>query len=169
MSVAPIFEGWQRIQLHLVRRLPELGPSELDLRSSANSWPIWAIVSHLAGARVYWLCGVFKEQGAERTPFADPFGEGWEDRLEVPRKSDELMFAVESSWRVVQSCLDQWTPDMLGEVFTREINGAVQRHTRLSVLTRIATHDAFHSGEISILLDSNGFASMDPWSPLASW
>jgi uncharacterized damage-inducible protein DinB len=166
MSVEAIFEGWHRIQLHLARRIPALGPEELQLRSSADAWPVWAIASHIASARVYWLCGVFKESGAEQTPFADPFGEGWEDRLDVPRKSDELAFAIDSSGRIVESCLREWTPEMLGEVFTPEIDGKVQRHTRQSVLTRIATHDAFHSGEISILLDANGFASMDPWSPL---
>jgi len=166
MSVAPIFEGWQKIQSRLVQRIPKLGTKELQLRSSADAWPVWAIVSHIAASRVYWLCGVFKEPGAERTPFTDPFGEGWEDRLDVSRHTDDLMLAVESSWRVVESCLQRWTPEMLGEVFTREIGGQVQRHTRQSVLTRIATHDAFHSGEISILLDANGFASMDPWSPV---
>jgi uncharacterized damage-inducible protein DinB len=167
MSVMPIFEGWERIQLHLVQRLRGFGPDELQLRSSANSWPVWAIVSHIATARVYWLCGIFKESGAERTPFADPFGEGWEDRLDVPRETDELMFAVESSWQIAEICLQRWTAEMLGETFTREISGEVQPHTRQSVLTRLATHDAFHCGEISILLDANGFASLDPWEPLA--
>jgi uncharacterized damage-inducible protein DinB len=167
MSVATIFEGWNRIQLHLVRRASELRPEELQLRSSAQSWPVWAIVSHIATARIYWLCGVFKETGAEQTPFADPFGEGWEDRLDVPRQSGELMLAVESSWGIVESCLQRWTTEMLGETFTREIAGEVQHHSRQSVLTRLATHDAFHCGEISILLDANGFASLDPWSPVA--
>src|SRR5690348_16728804 len=98
MSVAPIFEGWQRIHTHLTSRLPKLRPEDLRL-ASPDGWPIWAIVGHLAGARVYWLCGIFKEPGAETTPFPDPFGAGWEDRLDVPRRSDELLFAVESSWR----------------------------------------------------------------------
>jgi uncharacterized damage-inducible protein DinB len=167
MSVAPIFEGWGRIHLQLVRRVSKLGPEELQLRSTTQSWPVWAIVSHIAGARVYWLSGVFKEPGAEQTPFADPFGEGWEDRLDIPRHTDELIFAVESSWSVVESCLQRWTPEMLGETFTREISGNIQHHTRQSVLTRLATHDAFHCGEISILLDASGFASLDPWSPVA--
>ena len=166
MSVAPIFEGMQRVQMHLVRRLADIGPQELHLRSSANSWPVWAIVSHLAGTRVYWLCGVFKEPGADQTPYPDASGMGWEDTPDVPRDSDELMFAVASSWRIVESCLESWTPEMLGVSFSRQVNGGLQHHTRQSVLTRIATHDAFHCGEISILLDTNGFPSLDPWSPL---
>jgi uncharacterized damage-inducible protein DinB len=167
MSVAPIFEGWWRTQAHLTHRLSQLGPEELLLKATPDGWPIWAIVSHLAAARVYWLCGVLKESGAETTPFPDPHGDGWEDNLDVPRQPDELMFAVESSWRVVESCLERWTPAMLGEAFTRVRDGEIQEHTRQSVLTRLVMHDAFHCGEASTLLTSHGFASMDPWEPIA--
>jgi DinB superfamily len=166
MSVAAVYEGLYRTQAHLVHRIPKFGPQELQLRASAEGWPIWAIISHLAGTRVYWLCGVFKEPGAEATPFQDPFVDGWEDHLDVPRWPDELMFAVESSWRIVESCLARWTPEMLGETFTRERAGEIQRHSRQSVLTRIVMHDAFHCGEVSSLLGTNGFASMDPWDPI---
>lgn len=166
MSVAPIFEGWQRIQAHLTSRVPKLGPEELQLRATPDGWPIWAIVSHIAVVRVYWLCGVLKEPGAETTPFRDPFGEGWEDRLDVPRQSDGLIFAIESSWRIVESCLQRWTPAMLGETFTRERDGNIQEHSRQSVLTRLVMHDAFHCGEASILLGTHGFGSMDPWDPI---
>jgi uncharacterized damage-inducible protein DinB len=165
MSVAPIYEGLQRAQTRLVKRVPALAPQELRLEASAG-WPIWAIVSHVAGTRVYWLCGVFKERGAETTPFPDPFGDGWEDRLDVPRSAEELLFALESSWRIVESCLARWTPDALGQVFTRERAGEVQQHTRASVLTRLVMHDAFHCGEISSLLGAHGLESMDPWEPI---
>lgn len=105
MSVAATVDGWERIQERLIKRLPQLGPAELGLRASADGWPIWAMVGHLAGARVYWLCDVFREPGAENTPFTNAAQEGWEDRLDVPRESDELLFAVESTWQIVQSCL----------------------------------------------------------------
>jgi len=121
----------------------------------------------MAGARVYWLCGVFKEAGADATPFPDPLdGDGWEDHLDVPRGTDELMFAVASSWLVVESCLNRWTPEMLGETFTRDRAGTIQRHTRHSVLTRLVMHDAFHCGEVSLLLGMHRQPSLDPWMPL---
>jgi uncharacterized damage-inducible protein DinB len=161
-----MYEGWQKVQTHLVRRLPSLTPEELQLRASANGWPIWALVSHVAGARVYWLCGVFREAGAETTPFPDPVdGDGWEDHLDVPRSSDELMFAVESSWRIVDSCLNRWTPEMLSEAFMRDFFGTIQHHTRHSVLTRLVMHDSYHCGEVSLLLGMHGHLSLDPWAP----
>jgi len=163
VSVAPLFEGWQRVQAHLVNRLPSLGPEQLLLRPSPDAWPIWAIVSHIAGARVYWLCAVLREPGAESTPFTDPSGEGWEDQLDVPRRADELLSAIESSWTIVESCLARWTPEMLGETFTRQREGVIQEHTRQSVLTRLVMHDSFHCGEVSSILGGHGLEGLDPW------
>jgi uncharacterized damage-inducible protein DinB len=178
MGVKPFYEGWGRVQTRLLDRLPALGPEELRLRASSDRWPIWALVSHLAGARVFWLCGIFQEPGAETTPFPAlaappaiavprPASQCWEDQPDHPRSSAELLFAVESSWRIVESCLDRWTPEMLGEPFSREWAGAILRHTRQSVLTRLVMHDAFHAGEVSLVLGMHGRPSLDPWEPPA--
>lgn len=166
MSVAELYEGWPRIQARLVRRLPAMSPETLALKSSPDGWPIWAILSHLAGTRVYWLCEVFKEPGREMTPFADTGDQGWEDQLDKPRTAEELLPAIESTWQIVLSCLERWTPEMLSETFSRDFFGSQQRHTRQSVLTRLVMHDAFHTGEISLLLGMNGLLSLDPWEPI---
>jgi hypothetical protein len=66
--------------------------------------------------RVYWLCGVFGEPGAETTPFSISDlerGFGWEDDLDAPRSAAELTEALDSSWRIITGCLERWTPDML--------------------------------------------------------
>jgi uncharacterized damage-inducible protein DinB len=165
-GVAPLYEGWPRINAILMRRLPALGPDELQLRAGAGGWPIWASIAHLAGARVYWLCGVFKEPGAETTPFPDPLADGWEDRLDIARDPDELLRAVETSWRVVEACLGRWTPDSLAQSAVRRREGIDQVHTRQSVLTRLVMHDAFHCGEVSLILGMHGLPSMDPWNPI---
>ena len=164
--MAAVYEGWPRVQGHLVKRIPELSPEELGLRSSPNAWPLWAITGHIAGARVYWLCSVCQEPGLDATPFSDPANDGWEDHLERPRTADELMMALESSWRIVESCLENWTPEMLGGTFSRVRNGRTEHHSRHSVLTRLVMHDSFHSGEISLLLGTRGLESTDPWAPL---
>ncbi len=57
---------------------------------------------------------------------------------------------------------------MLDQAFSREWAGAVQRHTRQSVLTRLVMHDAFHCGEVSLVLGMHGLASLDPWEPPAA-
>lgn len=164
MSVAEMYEGWSRIQTRLVSRLPLLSERELGLKASSDGWPVWAIVSHLACARVYWLCSVCGEPGLETTPFRDPANEGWEDTLDIPRNSNELLEAIESSWRIVESSLERWTAGMLAEAFSRVRDGAVQLHTRSSVLTRLVMHDAFHAGEVSQTLGQNALPSLDPWA-----
>ena len=163
-NVGPFYEGWRFTNGRLVETIGALSPEQLALRPAPDLWPIWATAAHVAGARVYWLCAIFKEPGAESTPFPDLNGEGWEDDLTRPRQSIELVFALESSWKIVQNCLEQWTPQMLQDEFRREMGGTFQIHTRQSVLMRLLTHDAEHCGEIATTLGMNGLKGVDLWT-----
>ena len=62
------------------------------------------------------------------------------------------MVALESTDAIIERCLDTWTPDMLEVEFERRMGDVRQLHTRRSILLRLLSHDAFHSGEISQLL-----------------
>jgi uncharacterized damage-inducible protein DinB len=165
-GIAPFYGGWRKYHGRLVDAIRALSDDQLALRAAPGKWPIWAIAGHTAGARVYWLCGVFKESGAVSTPFTDPIsGIGWEDDENTPRSADELVGALESSWKIVEGCLERWTTSMLNDEYTREIGGKTQTHTRQSVLMRLLTHDAFHSGEISQILGAHGLPEIDLWRP----
>jgi len=164
MNVAPFYEGWRYANERLMERIGTLSPEQLALGASPDHWPIWAITAHAAGVRVYWLCQIFKEPGAERTPFKDPSGEGWEDDLTNPRGPSELVPALESTWTIVEDCLMRWTPETLQDEFRREINGQVQIHTRQGVLMRLLTHDAYHIGEITQTLGVNGLPEIYIWT-----
>jgi hypothetical protein len=115
----------------------------LELRPDATRAPVWAIVGHIAGVRVYWLCDVIGEPGAETTPFADPGGLGWEDHEDKPRDASGLVNALETTWRIVERCLDRWSPEILGETFERIHGGKRQAHSRTSILQRLFSHDAY--------------------------
>lgn len=162
MSLWPLYEGWERVHARLLDGVRGLDAETLAL-SRVDGWPVWALAAHVAGTRVYWLCAVFKEAGAETTPFTALDGEGWEDHPEHPRSAGELVGALETSWAIVASCLDRWTPDSLGVRVERRSGDQVYSHTRSSVLTRLITHDSFHTGEISLILGSNGLPAVDPW------
>jgi uncharacterized damage-inducible protein DinB len=165
-GLTPFYGDWRKYNSRLIDAIRLLSNDHLKLRATPTYWPIWAIAAHTAGARVYWLCGVFKERGAETTPFTDPLsGYGWEDDEGTPRSSTELVTALESSWAIVERCLNTWAPAMLGEEFTREIGGKTQIHTRQSVLMRLITHDAFHAGEISEILGIHRLPEIDLWRP----
>ena len=161
-TIAPFYAGWSLVNDSLVATLSPLSADQLALPIGSPTWPIWASASHLAGTRVYWLCGIFGEPGRETTPFQDASGFGWEDDLSHPRSAEELVGALRSTWKIVQRCLDTWTVESLGQE-ARRPGATVQIHTRQSVLMRMITHDAFHSGEISLALGSNGLGAIDPW------
>ena len=166
-SIAPFYEGWRLFNDDLITAVAALSPEQLALPVGSPTWPIWASASHLAGTRVFWLCHIFKEPGAETTPFTRPDGFGWEDDLSHPRTAAELVGALRSTWKIVEHSLTTWTVDTLGQEARRTSGNSVRAHTRQSVLMRMITHDAFHIGEISLALGSNGLGSIEPWGGLS--
>jgi len=165
--LARVYHGWHLLNESLVAALAPLSAEQLALPIGSPTWPIWASASHLAGARVYWLCHIFNEPGAETTPFTDPTGFGWEDDLTHPRSADELIGALTSTWKIVERCLATLALETIDQEARRTRGSVVQIHTRQSVLIRLITHDAFHSGEISLVLGSNGLGAIDPWVGLS--
>ena len=167
-SVAPLYADWAKYRTRIVDGIRGLTEADLSLRGAPDHWPIWAIAAHVAGARVYWLCGVFGEPGAGSTPFPDPLAPlGWEDDLGPPRSVEEIVGALETTSSVIDGCLDRWTLPMLDEAFPRDIGTSrPQMHTRQSILLRLITHDAYHAGEIALTLGMNGRPILDLWPPL---
>jgi uncharacterized damage-inducible protein DinB len=169
-SIAPFYADWPAYNRRVIEHLRSLSAEDLALRSTGGHdyWPIWAIAAHPVATRVFWLCAVFGEPGAETTPFTDPSGYGWEDDLDHVRSAEEVAGAWESTWSIVQGCLDRWTPEMLGETFRRQGRTGVQVHTRQSILLRLITHEAYHSGEIALIEGLHGRPQLDPW-PARDW
>ena len=164
-SIRRFYADWSQYRTRLVDAVRDLTDDQLALRAGPRHDPIWALAAHTAGARVYWLCGVLGEPGADTTPFTDPLsGFGWEDEPDHPRAAAELVFALESSGAVIDRCLDSWTQDMLEAEVERIYRDVRSIHTRRSILMRLLSHDAFHSGEISQLLGANGLPAIDLWA-----
>jgi uncharacterized damage-inducible protein DinB len=164
MSIRAFYDRWPQYNRRLAEAIATLTPEQLALRPSAEHWPVWALVGHLAGARVYWLCHVVGEPGAETTPFMDPES-GWEDDPDQPRSADELVAALEATYAVIDGVLDRWTPGDLPREIERRHGGQVQVHTRTSILQRLLTHEAYHVGEIAQILGSNGLEAPYIWRP----
>ena len=169
-SIRPFYADWAGYNRRTVEGLRKLSADDLALRIrtdravGAEHWPVWAVAGHTAGARVFWLCHVFGERGAETTPFTDPTGLGWEDDLAHPRSAEEVGGAFESTWTIIEGCLERWTPAMLDEEISRDEDGRPRElHTRQSILLRMLTHEGYHLGEINLALGSNGREPIDPW------
>lgn len=164
-SVRAAYDRWPQYNRRLRDVIGAMSPTELALRPSADRWPIWATVGHTAGGRVYWLCEVVGEPGVETTPFEKVAEEGWEDDLGHPRDADELVRALDTTFAIVERCLDRWTMGMLADEIRREYAGTVQVHTRGSILQRLFSHDAYHCGELSQTLGILGRPQIDLWAP----
>src|SRR5262245_13536872 len=127
MSIRLYYDRWPQYQQRMVDVVANLTDEQLALRAAPDQWPVWAILSHLAGSRLYWLCNVLKEPGAEHTPWPDLPEDGWEDDLDHPRTAQEVTFALESTYAVIDRVLDEWTPEMLTERVDRQIWDTFQR------------------------------------------
>ena len=165
MSIRPFYDRWPQYNHRLTEVVAAMSDEQLAIRPARDGWPIWAIVGHTAAARVYWLCGVVGEPGAETTPFSDPNGEGWEDDLDHPRGAAELVGALETTWGIVDRCLDRWTPESLQETVERVYGDRRQVHSRASIVQRLLTHEAYHCGELSLTLGIHDLPQIDLWRP----
>jgi uncharacterized damage-inducible protein DinB len=165
MSIRRFYDRWPQYNRRLTEVVGAMTDDQLAIRPAPERWPIWATVGHTAAARTYWLCVVIGEPGAETTPWADPNADGWEDDLDHPRSAAELVRALDTTFAIIEGCLDRWTPETLDEVIERQYGGRVQVHSRASILQRLLTHEAYHCGELSQTLGIRDLPQIDLWRP----
>ena len=119
---------------------------ELAIQPSPERWPLWASIGHVACQRVFWLCDVAGEPGAETTPFTNaahdcPGDDDLEDVLDVTA----LVHALTSTFRIVEACLDRWTPAL--EEAIRPDDWAHPPKSRGEIISRVSAHDISHISE----------------------
>ena len=163
MPIRQFYDRWPQYNRRLTEVVAAMTDEQLAIRPEPGRWPIWATVGHTAAMRLYWLCGVLGEPGADGTPWPDLPDDGWEDHLDQPRSAGELVWALDSTWAIVDAVLDRWTLDMLGEEVERVYGDTREIHTRSSILQRMLTHDAYHCGELSQTLGIAGLPQIDLW------
>jgi uncharacterized damage-inducible protein DinB len=165
-TIRTAYGMWPQYNRRLRDVVADLTDEQLAIRPAPELLPIWATVGHTAAMRVYWLCDVVGEPGGETTPFwEDGSAIDWADDLDHPRTADELAAGLDSSFAIVEGCLDRWTIDMLTEEIERSYGGTVQVHTRSSIFQRMLTHEGWHAGELSQTLGINGLPQPDLWRP----
>ena len=164
MSIRLFYGMWPQYDRRLREVIGAMTDEQLAIQPSPERWPIWATVGHTAGTRVYWLCTILGEPGAEATPFVGT-DEGWEDDLDHSRSAGELVHALETTWRIIDGCLDRWKPAMLEERVERMYGEERQVHSRASILQRLFSHEAYHAGELSQTLGIADLPQTDLWRP----
>jgi hypothetical protein len=164
-TIRPAFSEWPTFNRRLRDVVATMAEDQLALQPTPERWPLWATVGHAACQRVFWLCDFAGEPGAETTPFTNAgYDCPGDDDLEHVLSGDQLAAALDSTFRIIEGCLDRWTPDMLEEVLSRPEWGDDTRvHTRGWVLQRAFAHDVSHITELNETLGRAGLPQVDLW------
>ena len=163
-AIRPAYSNWPTYNRRLRDIVAALTDEQLALQPTPERWPLWATIGHAACQRVFWLCDFAGEPGAETTRFTNAgYDCPGDDDLEHVLGADDLAAALDSTFRIVESCLDRWTLGMLDEVIRRDDFGPDWVHTRGSVLQRVFAHDISHLTELNESLGAHGLAQVDLW------
>ena len=164
-SIRPAFSSWPLYEARLREVVGSLTASQLAIQPAPDRWPVWATVGHAACQRVFWLCDFAGEPGADTTPFRNAANDcPGDDDLEHVLTADQLVAGLDASFRIVESCLDRWTLEMLDEVLRRPEWDASWVHTRGAVLQRVFSHDVYHVAELNEALSAADLRQIDLWS-----
>ena len=164
MTIRSAYSEWAKYQERLRAVVATMTDEQLAIQPSPERWPLWASIGHLACQRVFWLCDFAGEPGAETTRFTNAVYDcPGDDDLEHVLSAADLVEALDSTFRIVESCLDHWTLDMLDEVLRRPEWDDSWVHTRGSVIQRVFSHDIYHVAELNEALGAAGLPQVDLW------
>ena len=163
-TIRPAFSKWPVYQRRLREAIAGLTEDQLALRAAPEGWPIWATVGHLACQRVFWLCDFAGEPGAATTRFTNAgYDCPGDDNLETVLSPAQLVEALDSTFRIVERCLDTWTAASLDETLRRPEWDESWVHTRGAVIQRVFSHDIYHCADVNGNLGAAGLPQMDLW------
>ena len=114
---------------------------------------------------MFWLCDFAGEAGADTTRFTNAgYDCPGDDDLENVLNAEQLTEALDSTFRIIDGCLDRWTLEMLDEVLRRAPSGTSRWvHTRGSVIQRVFSHDVYHVADVNGVLGVAGLPQVDLW------
>ena len=165
MSIRPAYPTWPTYNERLREVVATMTEEQLAIQPSSERWPMWATVGHIACQRVFWLCDFAGEPGAETTPFTNAgLRLPGRRRPRSPARCHALVEALDSTFRIVERCLDHWTLDMLDEEIRRRWGDEERVHDRGWVLERVFAHDVYHCAELNETLGTAGLPQIDLWS-----
>jgi len=163
-TIRPAYSKWSDYNRRLRDVVAAMTEEHLAIRPSPERWPLWATVGHAACQRVFWLCDFAGEPGAETTPFTNAGNDcPGDDDLEHVLSAAALADGLDSTFRIVEGCLDRWTLDMLNEELRRPEWDDSWVHTRGAVIQRLFAHDVYHSAELNESLGIAGLPLIDFW------
>jgi len=163
-TIRPAYSTWPEINRRLRDVVTTMTDEQLALRPSPERWPLWATIGHAACQRVFWLCDFAGEPGAETTPFTSAANNcPGDDDLEHVLSANALALALDSTFVIVERCLERWTLEMLGEEIRHLEWDGSWVHSRGAVIQRVFSHDISHIAELNETLGVHGLSQVELW------
>ena len=163
-SIRPAYSSWPALNRSLRDVVATLTDEQLAVQPSPDRWPLWATIGHAACQRVFWLCVFAGEPGAETTPFTNSgYSCPGDEDLEHVLGAGQLVEALDSTFRIIEGCLDRWTTEMLEEVIRHPAGEENREHSRGWVIQRVFIHDVYHVAELNEALGIAGLPQIDLW------
>lgn len=155
------YSSWPRLNVAFRKVVAQLTDEQLTTRPSPERWPLWATIGHAACQRVFAWCDVMGAPGAATSMFPNA---AWncpgDDDLETVYDAAQLAEALESTFRIVERCLDEWTLESLADEIVHDDG---ERTTRGRVVQRSFAHDVSHMTEVNETLSRMGLELIDLW------
>jgi DinB family protein len=164
-AIRAAYSVWPHYNRRLRDVVAVMTDAQLAIQPTPDRWPLWATIGHTACQRVFWLCDFAGAPGAETTPFTNAaFDCPGDDDLEHELGAPQLVRAIDSTFRVVEDCLDRWTIDMLDEEISHPEWDGSWAHTRGWAIQRVFSHDIAHCTELNESLARAGLTQIDLWN-----
>ena len=107
LTIRPAYSMWPVYNRRLHDIVAASTEERLDTTTGSRQFPMWALVGHTARKRVFWLCDFAGVPGADTTRLTDAGNDCPEDDdLESRLDAEELVEALDSSFQIVENCLD---------------------------------------------------------------
>jgi uncharacterized damage-inducible protein DinB len=126
------------------------------LQATPAQRPVWLIAAHVIGTRVGWFQNVMGE-GDPALAAYDP----WDQEGAPPRTAAELVTGLEATWRMIQECLDRWTPANLDDRIDWSDGERSRTFVRQWIVWHLIEHDVHHGGELCLTLGIHGLPTPD--------
>ena len=158
VTLKQVYAGWDVYNGYLIKAVAPLTPEQLQLRPAANLRNVYAIVTHIIGARARWFSQLLGEGGETLAELGN-----WDRPGQPERNAAELEIGLEKSWGVIADCLGRWTIANLADTFpnSRPDPGEPEVYTRQWVIWHLIEHDLHHGGETFYTLGMNGLPTPD--------
>jgi uncharacterized damage-inducible protein DinB len=151
---ATIYAGWQEYQSKLRAALAPLTDVQLGLRVAPDLRSVEEVVTHMIGARARWF--QVDEDAEDFAEYAR-----WDSPSMPVRSAQELVTALDTTWRLMQEAIARWTPEEWQQAYPGDEPGDPPVITRKWILWHLIEHDLHHGGEVSLTLGLHGYAAPD--------